>query len=168
MDVIADLNLHSKYSRAVSQQMVIPEIARWARKKGLGLVGAADWTHPLWIRELKENLIEVSDGVYGWRADPAGPKFLLTTEIASIFSQEGKLRRIHTMVFAPNFSTAERINERLSGRGVNLLADGRPMTGLSVRELAEIVWSVSAEALIVPSHLWTPWFGTYEIGRAHV
>jgi uncharacterized protein (TIGR00375 family) len=161
MDVIADLHLHSKYSRAVSQQMVIPEIARWARKKGLGLVGAADWTHPLWIRELRENLIEVSDGVYGWRADPAGPKFLLTTEIASIFSQEGKLRRIHTMVFAPNFSTAERINERLSGRGVNLLADGRPMTGLSVRELAEIVWSVSAEALIVPSHLWTPWFGTY-------
>jgi len=161
MEVVADLHLHSKYSRAVSSQMMIPEIAKWATKKGIGLVGSADWTHPLWLAELKQKLVEIGEGVFACRQDLAGPKFLLTTEIASIFSQGGKIRRIHTMVFAPNFSVVEKINEKLRGRGANLLADGRPMTGLPVKDLAEIVFSVSPECLVIPSHLWTPWFGTY-------
>jgi len=153
MEVVADLHLHSKYSRAVSSQMMIPEIAKWATKKGIGLVGSADWTHPLWLAELKQKLVEIGEGVFACRQDLAGPKFLLTTEIASIFSQGGKIRRIHTMVFAPNFSVVEKINEKLRGRGANLLADGRPMTGLPVKDLAEIVFSVSPECLVIPSHL---------------
>ena len=161
MEVIADLHIHSKYSRAVSPQMVIPEIAKWAKKKGLGLVGAPDWTHPLWLRELERDLVEIEEGVFVYKEDPDGPRFLLVTEISSIYSQDGRGRRIHTLFFAPSFSVIEKINEKLGFRGVKLMSDGRPVTGLSVKELAEIVFSVSKDCLVVPSHLWTPWFGTY-------
>lgn len=161
MEFIADLHLHSKYSRAVSPQMVIPEIAKWARKKGIDLVGAPDWTHPLWLREMKNELVEVEEGVYASKNDPDGPRFLLVTEISSIYSQAGKGRRIHTLFFAPNFSVVETINEKLRSKGVKLMSDGRPITGLSVKELAEIVFLVSDDCLVVPAHLWTPWFGTY-------
>jgi len=169
MELVADLHLHSKYSRAVSQQMVIPEIARWAAKKGIGLVGTGDWTHPLWLKELQTNLEEAGEGIYKLKCPMSNDqfskgndvRFLLSTEIASIYSQGGKLRRIHTLVFAPNFETAEKINEKLSLAGVNLMSDGRPITGLSVRQLAEIVFSVSNDCLVIPSHAWTPWFGIY-------
>jgi uncharacterized protein (TIGR00375 family) len=161
MEIIADLHLHSKYSRAVSQQMVIPEIAKWARKKGIDLVSAPDWTHPLFFRELKKDLVEVGRGVFAYREDPNGPKFILVTEISSIYSQGGKTRRIHTLFFAPSLAIVEKINEILGSRGVKLMSDGRPVTGLSVRELAKLVFSVSDDCLVVPSHLWTPWFSTY-------
>jgi len=161
MELIADLHLHSKYSRAVSQQMAIPEIAKWAKRKGLGLVGAPDWTHPLFFRELKSDLVEAGEGIYACRQDSGGPRFLLVTEISSIYSQDGRGRRIHTLVFSPSITIAEAINQKLRNRGVNLLSDGRPLTGLSVRELAEIILGVSRQCLIVPSHLWTPWYGTY-------
>lgn len=166
MKVVADLHFHSKYSRAVSPQMVLPEIAKWAKLKGIDLVTTADFTHPLWFRELRAGLVEAGEGVYrlGKVGDLGeireGPLFLLTTEIASIFNQGGKLRRIHTLVFAPDFPTAEKINSELAKRGVKLFADGRPMTGLSVKELAELALSVSPDCLVVPAHLWTPWFGT--------
>lgn len=161
MEVVADLHVHSKYSRAVSKQMVIPQISKWAKKKGIDLVGSADWTHPLWFQELKRDLVEVGDGVFAYKEDLVGPKFLLVTEISSIFSQGGRGRRIHTLFFAPSFEVVEKINEKLRSRGANLLSDGRPIIGLPVKDLAEIVWSVSPECLVVPSHLWTPWFGTY-------
>lgn len=161
MELIADLHLHSKYARAVSPQMVIPEIAQWAKRKGIGLVAAPDWTHPLLLRELKEELQEAGEGVYVWKGDPAGPKFILVTEIASIFSQNGKGRRIHTLIFAPDFAVVDKICDKLRGRGANLFSDGRPITGIPVKELAEIIFSVSTDCLVVPSHLWTPWFGTY-------
>jgi len=159
--LIADLHLHSKYSRAVSKQMVIPEMARWAKKKGIDLVGTSDWTHPLWLRELRNDLIEVSEGVYAAKEDPKGPRFLLVTEIASIYSQGGKGHRIHNLVLAPNFEMVEEINKQLRGHGVKLLSDGRPMTGLSSLELCELVFSVSKECLVIPAHAWTPWFSLY-------
>ena len=161
MELIADLHLHSKYSRAVSKQMVIPEMARWAKKKGIDLVGTSDWTHPLWLRELRNDLIEVSEGVYAAKEDPKGPRFLLVTEIASIYSQGGKGHRIHNLVLAPNFEMVEEINKQLRGHGVKLLSDGRPMTGLSSLELCELVFSVSKECLVIPAHAWTPWFSLY-------
>lgn len=161
MELVADLHLHSKYSRAVSQKMVIPEIAKWAKRKGIDLIAAPDWTHPLWFRELKAGLIEVGEGVYAAKDDPDSPRFLLVTEIASIYSQGGRGQRIHTLVFAPSFAVVEAINKKLLSRGVNLMSDGRPLSGLSVRDLAEIVLGVSKECLVIPSHLWTPWYGTY-------
>ncbi len=161
MEIITDLHLHSKYSRAVSGQMVIPEIARWAKKKGIGLVGTGDWTHPLWLRELKESLVEVGEGIFRYKNEPRGVLFVLSTEISSIYTQNGKPHRIHNLVLAPSFSVVEEINNKLRSRGVNLLSDGRPTTGLSSIELCEIVFSVSRDCLVIPAHVWTPWYSLY-------
>jgi len=193
MELIADLHLHSKYSRAVSQQMVIPQIAFWAAKKGINLVGTADWTHPLWLRELKGSLEEEGEGIYKIKIQNSKFKsqnenskfksqnenskfksqnenskfkiseiqFVLAAEISSIYSQGGKVRRIHNLVLAPSFAVVEKINEKLRHAGVNLLADGRPMTGLSCPQLCELVFSVDKNCLIIPCHVWTPWFSLY-------
>ncbi len=190
MEIVADLHLHSKYSRAVSQQMTIPEIAKWAVKKGIGLVGTGDWTHPLWLRELKENLEEMGEGLYTLKEGvrdtffahehslkddsafggekrkfaPKGyftPSFLLSTEISSIYSQNGRSHRIHNLIFAPNFGVVEEINNKLRSYGVNLLSDGRPITGLSSQQICELVFSVSKDCLVIPAHVWTPWYSLY-------
>ena len=156
MEVIADLHIHSKYSRAVSQQMVIPEIASWAAKKGIKLVGTGDWTHPLWLRELKENLEEAGEGVYALKRGVRDVFFLLSTEISSIYTQDGKPHRIHNLVLVPSFSVVEEINNKLRGRGVNLFSDGRPITGLSSIELCQLVFSVSGDCLVIPAHCLLP------------
>jgi uncharacterized protein (TIGR00375 family) len=161
MELIADLHLHSKYSRAVSQQMIIPQIARWAKRKGIGLVATADWTHPLWLRELKENLIEAGPGLFRYKKEPKDVYFLLSTEISSIYSQKGRGHRIHNLVLAPSFSVVEKINEKLMTYGVNLLSDGRPITNLSSIELCELVFSISSDCLVIPAHVWTPWYSLY-------
>lgn len=141
--------------------MVIPTISQWAKKKGIGLVAAPDWMHSLWLRELKENLIEVSEGVFAFKENLDGPKFLLVTEISSIYSQGGKLRRIHNLVFAPSFKVAEKINSALRARGANLMSDGRPIVGLTAREVAELVFGADKNCLVIPAHAWTPWFSLY-------
>lgn len=162
MRVIADLQIHSRFSRAVSQQMTPPTISEWARKKGIDLVATGDWTHPIWYRELMANLTEAGEGVYKQKdAPPGSPLFLLSTEISSIYSQGGKGRRIHTLVFAPNFEVVEKINKELSLRGANLLSDGRPITGLSAKNVAEIALGVDPTCLIIPAHAWTPHFSLY-------
>lgn len=176
MKVIADLQLHSKYSRAVSQQMIIPLIWEWAKRKGIKLVATGDWTHPLWMREIKANLEETGDGLLKLKTvntnidnkwdesdeiSTSGPLFLLATEVSSIYSQGGKLRRIHNLIWAPNIATAEKINKELVGRGANLIADGRPIIGLTSIQVAELVLSIDPTCLIIPAHAWTPWFSLY-------
>ncbi len=167
MEIIADLHLHSKYSRAVSPQMIVPQISLWAARKGIGLLGTGDFTHPLWLRELKEDLKEVGEGLYQANKDlnqtkkEESPFFIFSAEIASIYSQGGKSHRIHNVVLAPNFKTVEEINNRLRMRGVNLMSDGRPITGLSSQQICEIVFSVSKDCLVIPAHIWTPWYSLY-------
>lgn len=161
MQLVADLHLHSKYSRAVSPEMMLPQIGAWAKKKGIGLVGTSDWTHPLWLREIKANLKEETAGLYRLREDETSPLFILSTEIASIYSQGGKLRRIHNVILAPSIETVEKINRTLSDRGANLISDGRPITGIPAPELVKIILSVDENCLIIPAHAWTPWFSLY-------
>ncbi len=174
MRYIADLHLHSKYSRAVSKQMVIPEMARWGKIKGIDVLGTTDFTHPLWLAELKSFLEEVGEGVYGVRdsvlteeeraAAAFGerfPYFVLSTEISSIYTQGGKPRRIHNVILAPSFETVEKINSELKRRGANLMSDGRPIVGLSSQEICEIVFSIDEKALVFGAHVWTPWFSLY-------
>ena len=141
--------------------MIIPQIGRWAAKKGIGLVGTADFTHPLWFRELKESLTEKNEGVFSLKDNSSPTLFLLSTEIASIYSQEGKSHRIHNLILAPNLNVVEEINNKLRSRGINLMSDGRPITGLSTPQLCEIVFSVSDKCLVIPAHIWTPWFSLY-------
>lgn len=168
MQVVADLQIHSKYSRAVSKNMVVPEIARWAAKKGIGLVATGDWMHAIWFRELVSQLEETSEGLYKVKSEYVSsdfivsePLFLLSAEISSIYTQGGKQRRVHTLVFAPDFSTAEKIKQELTKRGCNLSSDGRPIVGLSARDVAEIALTVSERCLVIPAHAWTPWFSLY-------
>lgn len=162
MKVIADLHLHSRFSRAVSPQMTISGISSWAKKKGIDLVATSDWTHPVWLRELKAGLIEAGEGVYRKKeASQEDPLFLLSTEISSIYSQGEKTRRIHTLIFIPSFEVAEKINQELTSKGANLLSDGRPIVGLSAQDIVRIVLEIDERCLIIPAHAWTPWFSLY-------
>jgi len=161
MKIIADLHIHSKYSRATSSSMDLESLVKWAKIKGLNLLSTGDFTHPLWLAYLKENLIEFSPGIYQFKANPADVYFVLGTEISLIYSQKGKTRRIHNLIFAPSFKIVEKINQALSLRGANLSSDGRPIIGLSSIQLCEILFEISPEIFIVPAHIWTPWFSLY-------
>lgn len=164
MYLIADLHLHSKYSRAVSQKMDLEEIALWANKKGIDLVATADWTHPLWFREIKNKLKEVSPGIFSLKtADKkiARTKFILATEVSSIYSQKNKVYRIHNLIFSPSIQSAEKFNSLLQKKGVNLISDGRPTMGISARDLYAMLLDVDKNSFLIPCHVWTPWFSLY-------
>jgi PHP family Zn ribbon phosphoesterase len=174
MKIISDLHIHSKYSRAVSKEMEIPKIWEWARIKGIDLIATGDWTHPLWMREIKANLEEMGNGLLKLKANSLpfslsdsgidtskGPFFLLTSEISSIYSQGGKLRRIHNLLWLPSILIAEKISKELLNRGANLHSDGRPIVGLTSMNIAEILFSTDPTCLLVPAHIWTPWFSLY-------
>jgi len=161
MEFIADLHLHSKYSRAVSPAMVLPEMAKWAAKKGINLLTASDFTHPLWFRTMKGELEESGDGIYKLKKGEQGVRFLLSTEISSIYKEGDKLRRIHNLLFAPSLEVVEKINKELIRRGCNLNADGRPIVGLSSKNLLELVLEIDKRIILIPCHIWTPHFGIY-------
>src|SRR3989338_6097990 len=165
MQYITDLQIHSKYSRAVSPKMDLYEIARWAEKKGINIVATGDWTHPLWFREIRASLKEVASGLFQLKNPPADAKnevyFLLSTEISSIYYHKGTVRRVHNLLFSPSLKTCQSIISVLTGRGCNLMADGRPIVGLSSKELLEIALEVDPDCLLIPAHVWTPWFALF-------
>ena len=161
MRIIADLQIHSKYSRACSQDLNPKNIGLWADKKGIQIIGTGDFTHPKWLLELKQALVETKPGLYQLRDKSAGAYFMLTSEVSSIYKQGDKVRRVHNMIFAPNFEAVDGIITRLEKRGANLKADGRPIMGLHCDELVKIVKDTSAEAEIIPAHAWTPHFGVF-------
>ena len=117
MKVISDFHIHGRYSRATSQQLDVPNLVKYARMKGLGLLGTGDFTHPLWLNELKDCLKEDGSGLL---YDASGFPFVLSAEISSIYSEGGKVRRIHNVLLAPSFDAVGQINEALQKRGVNL------------------------------------------------
>lgn len=163
MEVIADLHLHSKYSRAVSQNMTLPIMTQFARQKGLKLLTTGDWTHPVWLREIKSNLVESDQGVYSLKTsqDKLDPKFILSVEISSIYSQGGKARRIHCLLFVPSIEVAEKMNQELVKRGCNVSSDGRPIVGLTPPNILEILMGIDERSFLIPCHVWTPWFSLY-------
>ena len=162
MQVIADLQLHSKYSRAVSPHMVLPEICAWTRRKGMGLVATGDWTHPLWMREIKTHLEELGNGLLKLKtAAPSDPLFLLATEVSCIYTQAGHGRRVHTLIWVPSLASADKINKEMTRQGCNLMSDGRPIIGLTSIQVAELVLTIEPHALIIPAHAWTPWFSVF-------
>lgn len=163
MHYVVDLHLHSKYSRAVSKDMLLEPMAVWGKKKGTNILTTGDWTHPLWLREIQTQLDEIAEGLFKLKSQKTqtDPYFLLSTEISSIYSQGGKVRRIHNLVFVPSFATAEKIGKALIDRGCNLMADGRPIIGLSAKDLLELVLSIDKHAVVIPCHIWTPWFSVF-------
>lgn len=165
MKIIADLQIHSKYSRATSSQMVIEELAKWAKLKGIKVMGTGDFTHPFWIRELKEKLKPAEPGLFTWKDDSVSEaeatRFMLTAETSHIYSKNGRTRRVHLLIWAPSFESVEKINQQLLLRGANLSSDGRPIMGIPAKELLKIVLEVDPKAMVVPAHIWTPWFSVF-------
>ncbi len=162
MRVIADLHIHGRYSRATSQKMSIEEIARFAKIKGLNLVGTGDFTHPKWIKELQEALVEeAGTGLYKVARNPDfSIYFMVTTEVSTIFAFENEVKKIHHVILTPSMETAVQINERLAKYG-DLSVDGRPTLDMSAPQLVEEVMEVSKDNMVFPAHAWTPWFSIF-------
>ncbi len=160
MKIIADLHIHSKYSRATSRDMEVDTLAVWAKRKGIKLMGTGDFTHPLYLLELKSKLAPSGDGLYALKTDPEGTRFMLTTEVSNMYTQGGKGRRIHTLIFAPSLETAERISNKLGKYG-KIASDGRPIFGFSAKDLVKMILDISPECLLIPAHAWTPWFSVF-------
>jgi len=161
MRVIADLHIHGKYSRATSEQMSIPEIARYAKTKGLNLIGTGDFTHPQWLKEIKETLTPDTDtGLFKQSAIDSPVRFMLQTEVCTIFNYKGESKKVHHVILAPTLETANQINERLARFG-SLASDGRPILNATAPQLVEEVMAVSDSNIVFPAHAWTPWFSIF-------
>ncbi|MCK4311180.1 MAG: UvrD-helicase domain-containing protein, partial [Candidatus Cloacimonetes bacterium] len=178
MKFIADFHIHSHFSIATSKQLVPEYLDYWAKLKGITVVGTGDFTHPGWIKELKEKLEPAELSLFKLKKEFILPnlppesfrdqnlgsfekkqvRFLLTSEISNIYKKAGKVRKVHNVIFAPDFETAEKIQQSLVNIGGNITSDGRPILGLDSKDLLEIALNSSENILFVPAHIWTPWF----------
>ncbi len=157
MQLIADLHLHSKYSLATSPLCEPEGLAKWAKIKGIDLVGTGDFTHPKYLAELKGKLSESEGkGIYEYN----GTKFILSCEVSTIYKQGGKTRKIHQVLFTPSLDGAQAISDGLGKHG-KIASDGRPMLKMSSAELADLIFSLDPKNVIIPAHIWTPWFGLF-------
>lgn len=170
---VADLHIHSRFSRACSRDLTLPNLAWWARRKGIAVLGTGDFTHPAWFDHLRESLRPADEpGLYrlapeaedavNQRLPPVlhgsdDARFLLSVEISTIYKRDDRTRKVHHLIYLPDFQAAARFNTAL-GRIGNLTADGRPILGLDSRDLLEIVLEASPDGYLVPAHIWTPWF----------
>ena len=165
---IADLHIHSRFSRATSREGDAPHLDYWARRKGIGIVGTGDCTHPAWREELRAALVEDGSGLYTLREDlrlpglapGEAPRFVLTGEISSIYKKAGRTRKVHNVVLLPSLEAADRFAERLERIG-NIHSDGRPILGLDSRDLLEILLETDPRAVLIPAHIWTPHFSLF-------
>ena len=160
--VYADFHIHSKYSRATSEQMDIDEIVRYAPVKGLNLVGTGDFTHAQWLKELKEKLVVDGDtSLYKpFKAPDSSLRFMVTGEAATFFPFKEESKKIHHLILTPSLETAVQINDRLSRHG-SLVIDGRPALNVTAAQLVEEIMEVSPENAVIPAHIWTPWFSLF-------
>ncbi len=162
MKTIIDLHIHSKYSRATSKNFDLKEIVKWSEIKGVDITSCADFTHPAWFKELKNNLVEDSNsGLYKLKDSKTNVRFIISTEVACIYRQGGKTRRIHLCLLAPSLEVAEKINKSLENRGAKLAADGRPILGMSAKDVLNILLEVDERCMMIPAHAWTPWFAVF-------
>lgn len=167
---IADLHIHSRYSRATSRECIPEHLELWARKKGIDLLGTGDFTHPAWRQELKEKLVPAEEGLYrlreelrikeGISGENRFPRFVVSGEISSIYKKNGSVRKVHNVILLPGLEEAERLSARLELIG-NIHSDGRPILGLDSRDLLEITLEVCPRAVFVPAHIWTPHFSMF-------
>lgn len=173
-ELIVDLHIHSHYSRATSKQCDFEGLYRWGKLKGINIIGTGDFTHPSWFAEMQDTLEPAEPGLFKLKEAIAAPidaglppqvrdqliRFVPTVEIATIYSKGGKVRKLHQLVVLPSFEAVSMLNARLERIG-NLTADGRPILGLDSKELLRHALESSADALYIPAHIWTPWFGMF-------
>ncbi len=161
MQYICDLHLHSKYSRACSKNLTLENIDHWAKLKGINIIGTGDFCHPAWFKEISEKLEEAQPGLYRLRGSSTGTLFMLTNEISCIYSLAGQVRRLHLCLLAPELEFVKKLNQQLTARGCKLGSDGRPIIGLSAKELFKICLEIEEKHLTIPAHAWTPWFAIF-------
>lgn len=175
MEKILDLHIHSKYSRACSPQLELPNIAAACVQKGIDICATGDYTHPAWFAHIQDNLEEVGEtGLFRLkrstqktanqesRSDNVDHvRFILSTEISCIYRHKDKTRRLHHVILAPSISAVERFNTALEKRGANIRADGRPILGIPSQEILKILLDIDPRFLLIPAHAWTPWFAIF-------
>ena len=173
MKFISDLHIHSHFSRATSKTLDPEHLSLWAQKKGITVVGTGDFTHPGWLSELEEKLVEAESGLFKLRPELGkevasqvpvscrGPvRFLLSSEISCIYKKNGKTRKVHHLILMPDMASVMEFDRRLDQIG-NIKSDGRPILGLDSRNLLEIALEASDQAFFIPAHVWTPWFSLF-------
>ncbi|MCI8550902.1 MAG: UvrD-helicase domain-containing protein [Lachnospiraceae bacterium] len=167
---IADLHIHSHYSRATSRDCTPEYLDLWARRKGINLIGSGDFTHPAWRQELEEKLEPDGNGFYllkkeyriedNTTADNIWPHFVITGEISSIYKKHDRVRKVHSLILLPGLKEAGLVSRKLETIG-NIHSDGRPILGLDCHDLLEILLELCPEAVYVPAHIWTPHFSLF-------
>lgn len=168
---IADFHVHSKYSHATSKFMDLQALSLWGQLKGIGIMGTSDFTHPIWQQELKAQLQEMESGLFGLKPEFAKQvgqqlyqsckqeqRFLLSSEISTVFKRNGRCYRTHSIILAPSFQVVDQITKNLAKIG-NLIHDGRPILGMDVKDLLKTILDASDKAMLIPAHIWTPWYG---------
>ncbi|MCR4439142.1 MAG: endonuclease Q family protein [bacterium] len=157
---IADLHIHSRYSIATSQDMGVAEVAKWARRKGIALMGTGDFTHPKYRQEIAAALQEDGHGLLLPKDGDGSVRFVLSTELSAVYAQGGKTRKVHLLVYVPTLVGADAIIRALQVRG-RLDADGRPTFALSACDLTRVILDACPDAMVIPAHAWTPWFSVF-------
>ncbi|MBE5814536.1 MAG: hypothetical protein E7320_04915 [Clostridiales bacterium] len=166
---LADLHIHSRYSRATSRELDPQQLELWGRRKGLGLIGTGDLTHAAWRQELRTMLEPVGNGLYTLKEElrlpcrvpgSVQPRFVVTGEISTIYKKNGKTRKVHHVIILPGLEEADELSHKLEAIG-NIHSDGRPILGLDSRDLLEIVLESCPEAIYIPAHIWTPHFSLF-------
>lgn len=174
MQLITDLHIHSHYSRATSRECTLEGLYRWGKIKGINIIGTGDFTHPQWLLEIQAKLEPAEPGLFRLKKELAADidknlpssvreavlRFVPTVEISTIYSKGGKVRKLHQLVVLPGLEEVAALNARLARIG-NLTADGRPILGMDSKELLRHTLEISPEALFIPAHIWTPWFGLF-------
>jgi uncharacterized protein (TIGR00375 family) len=160
MRFVGDFHIHSKYSRATSPSMDLQNLNNWARIKGINVLGTGDFTHPKWFESIKQELSPAEQGLFKLCGLNSPTRFILTSEISCIYSKKGKVRKVHIIILAPTINAVEKINKKLNKIG-NLYSDGRPILGLDAKELAKIAFDADENCMVVPAHIWTPWFAVF-------
>lgn len=156
--VIADLHIHSRFSRACSKQITIKNLANWAEIKGIDILSTSDFTHPKWLEEIKETLEDNGGGLFCLKDKSSKTHFILSTEISCIYKKGDKTRRLHLCILLSNLDSVDKFIKILESKGKNLKSDGRPILGIDAREIVDIALNCDKKALVIPAHIWTPWF----------
>jgi len=163
MRQILDLHIHSRYSRACSPRLTLENIDKACRIKGVDIIATGDFTYPDWFESIKNELVETNpkSGLYKLKtATDDKVKFILSTEVALIYKDSEKVRRIHLVIHAPNIQAVEKLNKQLDKK-YNIRSDGRPILGIKAPELVELLLKIDSNFLIYPAHIWTPWFSVF-------
>ncbi len=162
MKTVLDLHIHSKYSRACSPQLTLANIDKTCREKGIHIMATGDFTYPAWFEAIENELEEIgTSGLYKLKAAPDDKaKFILSTEVSLIYKDNGKARRVHIMITAPNLKAVRELNKQLDTH-YNIRSDGRPILGMSCPDLVKLCLAIDPKFLIYPAHIWTPWFSMF-------